>query len=75
MDKAKVKYNRLKAVLAEKDLTGSELGIMAGISSQTISKWATNKQQPRLDQVFKIAKLLGVHPHRLLDLSSIEENK
>ena len=53
------KLNRIKVVLAEKDLTNKWLGQQLGKSEYTGSRWTTNKQQPSVEQLFDIAKLLN----------------
>ena len=65
------KLNRIKVVLAEKDLTNKWLGQQLGKSEFTISRWATNKQQPSIEQLFDIANLLGVSVNDLLQPKEI----
>ena len=60
------KLNRIKVVLAEKDLTNKWLGQQLGKSEYTVSRWSTNKQQPSVEQLFDIAKLLNVEVKDLL---------
>lgn len=52
--------NRLKVVLAEKNISNKALSEMLGVSQATISKWVTNTSQPHLDMLIKIAKVLEV---------------
>ena len=60
------KLNRIKVVLAEKDLTNKWLGQQLGKSEYIVSRWTTNKQQPTVEQLFDIAKLLNVEVKDLL---------
>ncbi len=60
------KLNRLKVVLAEKDLTNKWLAQQLGKSEFTVSRWTTNKQQPSVEQLFDIAKVLQVEVKDLL---------
>jgi putative transcriptional regulator len=60
------KLNRIKVVLAEKDLTNKWLGQQLGKSEYTVSRWTTNKQQPSVEQLFDIAKTLHVEVKDLL---------
>lgn len=60
------KLNRIKGILAEKDLTNKWLGQQLGKSEFTVSRWTTNKQQPSLEQLFDIANLLGIAVKDLL---------
>lgn len=58
--------NRLKAVLAEKQLTGKWLAGQLGKSFTTISRWCTNETQPSLEILVEIATLLKVDVKELL---------
>lgn len=73
MEKNK-KLNRLRIILAEKELTNKWLGQQIGKSEYTISRWTTNKQQPSLEQLFEIARILGVEINELLDTSLINKD-
>ena len=58
--------NRLKSVLAEKQLTGKWLAERIGKSENTISKWCSNKAQPSLENLVEIAKNLDTDVKELL---------
>jgi transcriptional regulator with XRE-family HTH domain len=58
--------NRLKVVLAEKKLTNKWLAEKLGKDQATISKWCTNKSQPTLEMLLKIAETLEVDVRELL---------
>lgn len=73
MEKSK-KLNRLRIVLAEKELTNKWLGQQIGKSEYTISRWTTNKQQPSLEQLFEIARILNVEINELLETSLITKD-
>lgn len=73
MEKSK-KLNRLRIVLAEKELTNKWLGQQIGKSEYTISRWTTNKQQPSLEQLFEIARILNVEINQLLETSLITKD-
>ena len=60
------KLNRIKVVLAEKGLTNKWLGQQLGKSEFTVSRWITNKQQPSVERLFDIAKVLHVEVKDLL---------
>lgn len=64
------KLNRLRVILAEKELSNKWLAERLGKSEFTISRWTTNKMQPSLPQLFEIAKVLNVDVKAL-----IEDNK
>ncbi|AIJ35959.1 helix-turn-helix transcriptional regulator [Porphyromonas gingivalis] len=58
--------NRIKAVLAEKQLTSKWLAEQLGKSENTISKWCSNKVQPSLENLVGIAKILDVDVRELI---------
>lgn len=59
-------YNRIKAVLAEQDKTNKWLANEVGMNSNTISKWCRNDMQPRIENLFQVAKVLDVDVRELL---------
>ncbi len=59
-------YIRIKAVLAEKDKTGTWLSEQMGRNIGTVSLWMTNKVQPSVEQLYDIAKHLDVDVRELL---------
>ena len=61
------KMNRIRVVLAEKELSNRWLAEQLGKSDFTISRWTTNKIQPSLPQLFEIAKILDVDVKDLID--------
>ena len=54
------KLNRIKVVLAERDLNNKWLAERIGKDPATVSKWATNKTQPNLEVLITIANVLDV---------------
>ena len=58
--------NRLKLVLVEKKRTGAWLASELGVSPVTVSKWCSQKTQPTLQTLNKIAKVLDVNMKDLL---------
>ncbi len=59
-------YNRIKAVLAEKNKTGTWLSEQMGRNLGTVSRWMTNKVQPSVELLFDIAKHFDVDVRELL---------
>lgn len=59
-------YNRIKAVLAEKGKTNNWLANEMDMNKNTISKWCRNDMQPRIENLFQVAKLLEVDVRELL---------
>ena len=60
------KLNRLKVVMAEKDLSNTWLSERLGVSQATVSKWMTNFSQPNLETLIKISKVLNVDLNELV---------
>lgn len=61
--------NRIKVVLVEQNKTGKWLAEQLGKDRSTVSKWCSNKIQPDLATLFKIAGLLNVDIRELLNKS------
>ena len=59
--------NRLKIVLAEKNITNKGLAGQLNKSVITISRWSQNKSQPSLEQLREIAKVLNISPKDLIN--------
>ena len=60
------RLNRLKVVLAEKDMTNKRLAELMGKDPAMVSKWVTNVAQPNVENLILIAKLLEVSVDDLL---------
>lgn len=58
--------NRLKVVLAEKNITNKWLAEQLGKDQGTISKWCTNTCQPDLKSLIKISELLNIEISELV---------
>lgn len=63
----KIRLNRIKAVLAEKNKTGKWLAESLGVSCITVSKWCTNTSQPSLLVLTNIAGCLKVNVKDLIN--------
>lgn len=61
------KLNRIRVVLAEKQLSNHWLAEKLGKSDMTVSRWCTNKAQPSIAQLVEIAKALNVDAKELLE--------
>ena len=59
--------NRLKVVLAEQNKSGKWLALQLGKTENTISRWVRNINQPTVEQLFDIAKVLNVDVKSLLN--------
>ena len=65
--------NRIKTVLVEKDLSQKWLAEQLGKSFSTTNAYCCNRQQPNLDTLYKIAKLLSVELKDLIVDKTMEE--
>ena len=63
---SKKAINRLKVVLAEKNLTSKWLAEQLGKNEATISRWCTNDVQPSIPVLSRIAEILEVDIRELL---------
>ena len=57
---ANKKINRIKVMLAEKGRTNKWLAEQVGKDPATVSKWCTNAEQPSLEMLLQVAKVLEV---------------
>jgi putative transcriptional regulator len=62
----KTKINRIKAVLAEKDISHKELAIRVGIAPNSVTRICNNEFQPTLRLLRDIALALDVDIRELL---------
>lgn len=60
--------NRIKVILAEKNLQNKWLAEQLGRDQATVSKWVTNSSQPSLNMLIKIAQVLEVDIKDLIRL-------
>ena len=58
--------NRLKVVLVEQKKTGKWLAAQLDKDPSTVSKWCSNKIQPSLEMLIKIAEVLNVDARELI---------
>ncbi len=52
--------NRIKVVLAEKQVSGKWLAKEIGRTENTVSRWCSNKVQPSLEDLVRVAEVLEV---------------
>ena len=58
--------NRIKEVLEEKGIKQTWLAEQLGKSYNMVNGYAQNRQQPRLEVLYEIARILNVTPKDLL---------
>ena len=61
------KINRIKVVLVEQGKTGKWLAEQVGKNEATVSRWCSNRMQPSLDMLVKIAELLNIETRELIN--------
>lgn len=72
--------NRLRVILAEKEITNRWLAEQMGVTDMTVSRWKTNKVQPSMAQFVEIAQLLKVDIKDLIeadfnyDITTVQRN-
>ena len=64
--------NRIKVVLAEKNRTNKFLAESLSVDPSQVSRWVTNRQQPNLETLLKIANALEVDISELLQPSKCD---
>ena len=67
--------NRLRDVLADKQITNRWLARKLSVTDMTVSRWTTNKIQPSVSQLIEIAKMLSVRLDDLVEPYSKEGNQ
>lgn len=54
-------------------LTQAEFAVEMGVTRPTVREWEQDRQSPRLNELFKMARVLGVSPDSLIhDQRNIE---
>ena len=64
--------NRIKVVLAEKNRTNKFLAESLSVDPSQVSRWVTNRLQPNLETLLKIANTLEVDIRELLQPSKCD---
>ena len=69
--------NRIKEVLSEKGIKQKWLADQLGKSYNMVNSYVQNRQQPRLEVLYRIAEVLQVNPKDLLEdtINEVEDGK
>ena len=67
------KLNRIRVVLAERDLNNKWLAAKLGKDQATVSKWITHTTHPHLETMMQIAKVLETQVDDLLRFDELPE--
>jgi len=54
------RYNRIDEILEERGIKKIWLAEQLDVGTSAVSKWCSNKGQPRVEMLFRIARVLGV---------------
>ena len=65
---SELSFNRIKELLAKKGRQSTELAEYAEVTTRTVSTWCTNRNQPPVEMLFKIAEFLEMEAGELLTL-------
>lgn len=68
-----IEMNRIRVVLAEKNMSQKELAGLVGITPQSITRMCSNKSQPNVRMLWKIALALEVDVRDLLNSTKKKE--
>lgn len=71
----KYSINRIKAVLAEKNVSGKWLAEKLNKNETTVSRWCTNDVQPSLKILVDISELLNIKLTSLLNDNYKQSNE
>ena len=63
----KTRYNRISIALDELGLDQKDLSKAMDVTKDTVSRWCRNENQPRIVELYKIARLLKIDVFRLLE--------
>ena len=66
------KLNRLKVIIAEKDLSNIWLSENLGVCQATVSKWMTKFSQPNLETLIINSKILNVEVAELICTDEVQ---
>ena len=61
--------NRLRIILAEKNVTNHWLATEMGVTDMTVSRWCTNRIQPSISQLVQMSLLLDTEMEKFIDTS------
>ena len=70
-----LQLNRIRVVLAERDLNNKWLSDKLGKDPATVSKWVTNTTQPSLEALIAIANALEVPVQELVRQDEFNQEK
>ena len=69
----KIYPNRLRIILAEKNVTNHWLATEMSVTDMTVSRWCTNRIQPSISQLVQMSKMLDTEMEKFIDTSVAPE--
>jgi transcriptional regulator with XRE-family HTH domain len=63
----KIKFNRIRVILAEKGKSNRWLALILKLNENTVSRWVNNAAQPEIKTLYRIADILDVSVCSLLE--------
>lgn len=64
--------NRIRVLLADRQVTNRALADMMNVSEMTVSRWVTNRFQPSMSQFVEISRMLNVDIKELIEVDAAE---
>ena len=64
---AKPRLNRISIVLDEFNFNQKDLSVYLKVSKNTVSRWCRNVNQPKLSDIYNIAKICRIDITRLIE--------
>ena len=61
-----MRFNRITATIAEEGIQNAIIAEYVGVTVETISKWRTNRAQPPLKKLYKVAEFFKMDVRDLL---------
>jgi DNA-binding XRE family transcriptional regulator len=61
-----MKYNRIKDVLVEKQVSQKSLSNTIGVSTVSVNQWCQNKKQPSIKMLYQISEIVNCKVSDLL---------
>ena len=62
-----MKYNRIKEVLNEKQLSQKDLSNSIGVITVSVNQWCQNKKQPSIKMLYQISEIINCKVSDLIE--------
>jgi transcriptional regulator with XRE-family HTH domain len=64
---SELRYNRISIVLDEFRIDQKDLAKLIKVTKDTVSRWCRNENQPRIPELYRIARVFRIDVCRLLE--------